>query len=266
MAKEEKKKAETLEDVEVEIEAPEAATPSKDAETLGQRKSAKAKKPAPEPEADSLEGSTSLYWHSFLLVGGRLLNRMLDWYNGLFSFTPKDKAKLYRNISQHYLKRGSYDKAMKYLKEWARNEKSDPEPIYQMALALASMGEYQRAVNAFDKVLKLRPTHMVAMYRKSALLVKMKDYAGAIKGLEQISAENPNDPKVFYLLGLAYDGAGQLEQGIAAMQKAVDLDPDEIKYHQHLGFMNVRREDHKTAAEHFTKVMELERDQEGDEE
>ncbi len=265
-AKEDSNMVETLEDVDVEIDVPEVAAPSKNTETAGPRKAGKAKRPTSRPEEDSLDGSTSLYWHAFILVSGRLFNRILDWYGDLFSFTPKDKTKLYRNISQHYIKHGSYDKAMKYLKEWARQEKSDPEPIYQMALALSSMGEHARAVNVFDRVIKLRPTHMVAIYRKSALLVKMKDYAGAINGLEQIVAENPSDAKVYYLLGLAYDGAGQSEKGIEAMQKAVDLDPEEIKYHQHLGFMNVRREDHKTAAEHFTKVMELERDQEADSE
>jgi len=262
MSKEERKKANALEDaigdvgvVEDEVQ-PKAKEFTAGATTA---KAAKGKKKPVETEHDDVEGSSSFYWHSFLLLGGRMLNRMLDWYNGLFSFSSKDKAKLYRNISQHYLKRGAADKAMSYLKEWSRNEKGDPEPLYQMGVALASLGELQRAVNAFDKVLKLKPSHHIALFRKSAILLKLKNYAEAIKGLEAIISDAPEDPRAYYLLGLAYDGGGQLDKGIESMQKAVDLDPEEIKYHQYLGFMNVRKEDHKTAAEHFTKVMELER-------
>jgi len=267
MSKEERKKAGSLEDaigdVGLGVEAGGGDDEPKPKAKV--KEPAKPKKKAVEAEPEDVEGSTSFYWHSFLLLSGRMLNRMLDWYNGLFSFSPKDKAKLYRNISQHYLKRGATDKAMSYLKEWARNEKGDPEPLYQMGVALSSMGELQRAANAFDKVLKLKPNHHLALFRKSAILLKLKNYKEAIKGLESIIAESPEDPRAYYLLGLAYDGDGLLDKGIEAMQKAVDLDPEEIKYHQYLGFMNVRKEDHKTAAEHFTKVMELERAEDEDE-
>ncbi|WP_043601173.1 magnetosome protein MamA [Solidesulfovibrio magneticus] len=232
---------------------------------VGRKKAAKAKKNVANMES-SVEDSSTFYWNSLLLLSGRLLNRTLDWYNGLFSLTPRDKAKLYRNISQRCLRRGSPEEALRYLKEWARHEKNDPEPLYQMGIALANLGDYQRAVTVFDKVLKLRPNHFMASYRKGAVLLKMKQYKLALPVLEAVVAEKPEDARAYYLLGLAYDGDEQLEKGIEAMQKAVDLDPEEIKYHQHLGFMNVRKDDHKTAAEHFTKVMELERSQDSDEE
>lgn len=214
----------------------------------------------------SVEDSTTFYWNSFLLLGGRLLNRTLDWYNGLFSLTPRDKAKMYRNISLRCISRGSSEEALRYLKEWARLDKHDPEPLYQMGIALAALGEYQRAVAVFDKVLAVRPGHFMASYRKGAVLLKLKQYKAAIPVLEAIVAEKPEDARAYYLLGLALDGEGRLDEGIEAMRKAVELDPEEIKYHQHLGFMNVRKDDHKTAAEHFTKVMELERDQDDEEE
>ena len=224
------------------------------------------KKRSADAEIDVTEGSLNYYLHSFLLLSGRNMSRMMDWYGSFFSLSSKDKAKLHRNISQHYLQRGVTDKAMSHLKEWARIDKNDPEPIYQMGVALASLGESQRAVTAFDKVLKMRPGHSAAMYRMSALFLKLKNYEKAINGLKVIVEEKPKDSRAHYLLGLAYDGEGQLERAIESMQKAVELDPGEIKYHQYLGFMNVRREDHSTAAEHFTKVMELERSMEEDSE
>ena len=46
------------------------------------------------------------------------------------------------------------------------------------------------------------------------------------------------------------------------MQKAIEIDPLEIKYYQHLGFLYERKGDHKEAASCFAKVMELEQEEE----
>jgi len=225
---------------------------------------AKAKKAAREEEV-SVGESPSLYLHSALLLSGRLLNRMLNWYNSIFSLTPKDKAKMYRNLSRRAIVCGEPAEAIRYLKEWAKHDKGDIEPIYQMGVALSMMGDFARAIGAFDRVLKQRPGHTMAAYRRSAVLLKLKKYPEAVAGLERVVESKSDDARAFYLLGLAYEGMGDLEKGVAAMSRAVELDPEEIKYHQHLGFMNVRRDDHKTAAEHFTKVMELERESSGEE-
>ncbi|GFK92284.1 magnetosome protein MamA [Fundidesulfovibrio magnetotacticus] len=190
---------------------------------------------------------------------------MLNWYNSIFSLTPKDKAKMYRNLSRRAIVAGEPSEAIRYLKEWAKNDRTDVEPVYQMGVALSMMGDYARATGAFDKVLKLRPNHVMAAYRKSAVLLKLKKFPEAAENLERVVEAMADDARAYYLLGLAYEGMGNLEKGVAAMSKAVELDPEEIKYHQHLGFMNVRRDDHKTAAEHFTKVMELEREHNGEE-
>lgn len=217
-----------------------------------------------ENEFESVDGSSSYLWHSFLLLGGRMLHRALDWYTGFFNLTSKDEAKLYRNLCRQFTERGASKKALFYAKKWSKVEKNSPEPFYQVGLALSAIGEKQRAVAAFDKALKLRPNHIKSLSRKNGLLLEMKNYAEAIAGLEPYVAAYPGDASAQHLLGVAYDGDGQLEKAVACLQRAVALEPDEVKYRQYLGFMNVRREDHKAAAEQFTKVLELERSSDED--
>ncbi len=211
-----------------------------------------------EAQVESVEGAGYYYFHSALLLGSRLLNRALNWYTGLLHLAPKDKTKIYRALSLHHLKRGALQKALVFLKEWSRHDRSNPEPIFKRGEALASLGEYRRALASFDKVLGMQPDHIPALTRKCSLLLRLKNYSEAIEGLELLTQEQPQEAKTFYLLGLAYDGDGQLDKAIGAMQEAVKLDPEEIKYHQHLGFMNVRKEEHGSAAEHFSKALELE--------
>jgi len=204
--------------------------------------------------------STTFYLHSLLLFGGRLLHKVLNAYNSLFELNTQEKAKIYRNISTHYAKKGLHDKAIDSLKEWVRLEPTSLDANHQLGLALAAAGRRNEALRFFEKVLKLQPEHKGALFHKSSLMLKMKEYQNAVSGFEKVSAMTEN-PKVFYLLGIAYDKLGEVEKAIEAMEKAVSLDPNEIKYNQHLGFLNVRKDEHQKAAEYFTKVMELEHEE-----
>lgn len=206
------------------------------------------------------------YFHSFLLFLGRLLRIVLDFYNKIFDMNCHDKAKIYSNISTHYLNKGLHDKALQSLKEWTRLEPGNPEAHFKLGVALATVGKTKSAIGVFNKVLKLKPNHKGALYRKSSLLLKAKDYKGALECLQAAAEIVPDNPKVHYMLGIAYEGLEEIDKAIEAMQKAADLAPDEIRYHQHIGFLNIRKDDHNTAAKSFSKVMQLERELEEEEE
>jgi cytochrome c-type biogenesis protein CcmH/NrfG len=57
----------------------------------------------------------------------------------------------------------------------------------------------------------------------------------------------------------------KIDKAVQAIKKAIELDPEEIKYHQLLGFLYERKEDHKQAAKCFSRVMELQREQDEEE-
>ncbi len=232
-------------------------------------KSGKKSKPAREDAqtADTeAQYSSIFYWHSFLLYCGRLLHSVLGFYNQLFDLGQNDKAKLYSNISKHYINKGLYDKALGYLKEWSRVEPTNTEPFYQLGIALYAAGNRKSALGVFSKVLTLDPEHLGALHRKSSILLKNKDFKTAAEELEKAIAIDGENPRFFYLYAIAQEGLGETDKAIESLEKAIELDPDEIKYHQHLGFLNVSKDDHKTAAKSFTKVMELEREMDEDDE
>jgi len=208
---------------------------------------------------------TAFYLHALLLLGGRILNMVLNAYNSLFDLTPKDRTKIYRNLSTHYTNRGLYDKALEHLEEWVRLEPSNQDAHYQMGIALATSGNNERSAGAFNTVLKLNPKHKGAIYRKGSLYLKMKNFKEASLEFETLLKMTPDNPKFHYLLGIAYEGLDEIDKAIEVIGKAAELDLNEIKYQQHIGLLHARKDDQKTAAKYFTKVMELERELEEDE-
>ena len=91
---------------EPEFEEEEMANKSRKAK---KPRAAKQKERARPVDTDPSEPSTIFYMHSLLLFGGRLLHRVLGFYNSLFELTPNDQAKIYRNISNHYARKGKTD-------------------------------------------------------------------------------------------------------------------------------------------------------------
>ena len=253
--------------VEENNQEPELGQEEIEKESKGKKrpKAGKQKERTKPKSADFSQPSTIFYLHSLFLFGGRMLHRVLDFYNSLFDLTPADKAKIYRNINNYYSNRGLHEKALNYLKEWARLEPSNSDAHYQLGIALASSGDLKKATRAFDKVLTLTPNHKGAMYRRSGLCLKTKDFKGAEEGLSKLIKVVPDSHKAHYLLGIACDRMDEVDKAVKAMQKAVELEPEEIKYHQHLGFLYERKEDHKKAARCFSKVMELQREQDEEE-
>jgi len=213
------------------------------------------------PLSESAESSSLYYWHALLLLGGRLLSKALTSYNSVVAIDPRETAKIHRNISAHYAKKGLHEKAFHHLKEWTRLEPSNPDAHYQLAVALTASGKYAAALAVLTKVLRLKPTHKGAMYRKSGIHLKLKEYDGAIEGFKEFTELYQDEAKPYCYLGIAYDHKDELEKAIEAMQKAVELDPEEMRYHQYLGFFYERQGDSAKAARCFCRAMEIEREQ-----
>ncbi len=224
------------------------------------------KKESSEKAATSGQASSMFYMHAAMLFGGRWLSGMLDFYNNLFGLSPKDKLKIYRNVSNHYMRKGQHQKAIESLKEWVRMDRDNPEAHYQLALALTASGKLKQAIIVLNRVIKLDPSNTTAMYRKCKLLIKAKEYQEAVVGLESIITVTPDNADVLYHLGLAYSRLDEIGKAIEAVKKAIDLAPEESKYYQHLGFLYERDGAHQEAAACFSRVMELEEhDEEEDE-
>lgn len=240
-----------------------------DQEELKEKGKSAKKKPRPGRRKDTSppkspemsQPSPIFYVHSLLLFSGRLLERMLNFYNSFFDLKPSDKATIYRNISNQYANKGLYEKALQYLKEWSRLEPSNPDAHYHLGIALTSAEDLKAAIRSFENVLKLSPNHKGAIYRRAGLYLKVKDYKKAAEDLEKLNEIVPENPKPLYLLGIAFDRMDEVDKAVEAMKKAIALEPEEIKYYQHLGFLYERKEDHKQAAKCFSRVMELQREQ-----
>ncbi|MBI2843035.1 MAG: tetratricopeptide repeat protein [Armatimonadetes bacterium] len=64
---------------------------------------------------------------------------------------------------------------------------------------------------------------------------KAGDYAAAVAELEQATLENPQDFEAFLYLGAAYAGVARHNAAIGAFKRAEELRPNDARIHYNLG-------------------------------
>ena len=121
---------------------------------------------------------------------------------------------------------GEFEKAIT-----ARPE--DPRAHFQYARCLLALGRNDEARQQFERVQKLAGPSPYLTYYFGRLDLMSNDYASAIKQLGAV-AENPPFPDTAFHLGVAYISAGDVENGIKWLERAVKLMPDDYRVHYRL--------------------------------
>jgi Ca-activated chloride channel family protein len=91
-------------------------------------------------------------------------------------------------------------------------------------------GNYDAALEAYNKAVKKNPDDLTAMYNRSNALAKKGDRNAAMEGYDQLLSE-AKDPKIleqaFYDKGVLHQQQQQLDESIEAWKSALKLDPED---------------------------------------
>ena len=112
---------------------------------------------------------------------------------------------------------------------------------YVLAVAYAAAGNEPDGVAAIEKAAALNPAKykdMVSVVRLTALgaqadaAMAKNDLDGAMKKYESMLAVNPNESTVYFNIAVAYGRASKFEQALKAIDKAIELKPQDLEVQQ----------------------------------
>lgn len=130
---------------------------------------------------------------------------------------------------------------------------------YNLALAYANDGQYDKAIEIIDEAIRQRPQEAEYQRLKSQIL-EHKEYA-TIQKANEILAEGDQllrdgkyqealqkyetarqmiareEPSIWFAMGRCYVGLQQMDKAIAAYRKAIELNPRKPEYHQALALL-----------------------------
>lgn len=127
--------------------------------------------------------------------------------------------------------RANYDRADPLARSvfWGREYEINPaDPIagVKTAQALREMGQYDQAVTAAQQVLVTQPANVEAMLEVGRAFIEQGQAFYGIAPLEQAKSLAPNDWRPLSLLGVAYTQVHRNEDGRAAWNEGLRLSKD----------------------------------------
>lgn len=157
------------------------------------------------------------------------------------------------------------DEAKALLTEVALREPDDLRPLEALGNILRARKRYDEAAAAYTRAIKLiaKPDkqHWAYFYSRGTCYERMKNWPLAETDLQKALALAPDQPMVLNYLGYSWvDQGTNLKQGLALIEKAVSLRPDDGYIVDSLGWALYRLNDFKSAVKYLERAVELRAD------
>ncbi|MDZ7260832.1 MAG: tetratricopeptide repeat protein, partial [candidate division KSB1 bacterium] len=146
-------------------------------------------------------------------------DKAFEIYQQALNANPEDKDLLFNFGRLYYLKK-DYPNAIEQFKKVVEKDPNDAESLVNIGNAYLNMAEEYRVQLREIEETEKKPSQE----KMSDLFSKMKDnFSKAIPYLEKAVELKPDNPNVWYNLGVAYVNCGMKEKGDAAFKKADEL-------------------------------------------
>jgi len=166
-----------------------------------------------------------------------------------------------------YLEQAAYldsslDEPTQKLRQNIRLSLPQDEPAYslvQTGRALAAMGEWKLASQAFSRATSLRPDYAEgwAFYAEALQHLDGVGSAEAYGMLEQALRADSSSTAAYALMSLYWSRQGEVVQALTALQQAVELKPDSAVLHTELGRLYALQGDFTKAQSAYERAVQL---------
>ncbi len=130
----------------------------------------------------------------------------------------------------------------------------------QLADAWKDSGQIDKALPLYEEAVRRQPDSLIALQRLGFSLRSLGQLARAAEILKRALAVGARDAATWHQLGLVYLGQCSTSDGLAAFQKAIDLDPDMSEAHNSLGGVRLEGGDLSRAEPAFREAIRIQPD------
>jgi hypothetical protein len=166
-----------------------------------------------------------------------LRQRQQVWQNETTLFTrmvteAPNYAPGHYNLGMLLLNRGNIPEARKRLQRAVELDSGLTVALFNLAALLQKNGEYQEAEKLLLRVIRDRPDFAQAYANLALLTLNRGDLKGAIALQRKACALAPGLASLHYNLALLYRRLGEPESARAAINRALNLEPDQPRFLQ----------------------------------
>ena len=146
--------------------------------------------------------------------------------------------------------------ATDFAAQWLKTHPNDVLAHSRLGMHFARLNDLPAAKQAFAAALTIAPNRPELLNSLANVLIRLKD-PEATKVAEKAVQNNPGNGLVLDTLGWAQFHQGLVEQGLATLRKARDLEPDHPEIHYHLGVVLAQTGQKAQAVDELRTALKL---------
>jgi tetratricopeptide (TPR) repeat protein len=116
-----------------------------------------------------------------------------------------------------------------------KTQERDPVSYYSRALAYDEMGQFESAIEDYDKAIALNPSFTNAYNNRGLDFYEIGQLDRAIADFDHAISLNPAHAQAYYNRGLVFDKMGQLDKALADYDRAISLSPYDVDAYNNRG-------------------------------
>ncbi len=128
---------------------------------------------------------------------------------------------------------------------------------FYIGLAALQVGDDVQADSKLAQFTGRAPIEPAGWANWGLLALRQRNFDTAAERLERARALAPNNDQIFYLIGLLESGRGRSPEAIAALRKAVELNPQNLKAIYHLAEEIERQADENSESEYQQLMQKI---------
>ena len=172
--------------------------------------------------------STWPYLAAMMYVQNKDYKKALELYK---EANHKDASPvIYRRISDCYFELGEYDEALNNVNQAINMDSTDLSNIAQKANIYYEMGNAKAAISDWDKVLTIQPEYGFGYYRRGWFKELVGDMDGALEDLSMAIVLDPEDSYAYVSRGDVYLKQGKKDLAEADFKKVIEIEDSPKKY------------------------------------
>ena len=168
---------------------------------------------------------------------------------------PNEPAYLYALAAVHW-KKGETVETARLMKKYVASRPRDAAGFYLLGAALLQQDQFTPARAALERSLILK-TDPDTEYLLGVSLDKLGNRAAAIEIFQRVIRARPSHAAALSALGTAYREAGSYTEARAALERAVELQANDLRANYQLGLVYSKLGDKEAAKRMFARADDL---------
>lgn len=200
--------------------------------------------------------ANALFEQSIALLQQGKAQEALKHLSKLDQAIPSNPGILYFTATGYSIL-GNKQKAIQIYERVLRLNPQFIEAYNNIALDLAYLGEHETAIGFIDQALSIRPDFIEAIDNKGCFLNATGNYRAACNCFESALRINPKDTIALANLSSALISLGEYNKAMDFAQFLIDTDPEDYKGHFNIGKIFLCLEEPDRAISHFINAYRI---------